>query len=143
MRSPRTVTIGTLAALTVAALVACQSPDVGQPCTPRVSGVDGGSPESCSNGDRATYFESGPTTACDNLVCIHSPGEGCTTSVPQTLKGLCSKPCISDADCFKDETGMVCRTVVLDPSFLATLPPDVQSRYLGEINQSSFCVAGP
>ncbi len=63
---------------------------------------------------------------------------GC--SVWMTSVGLryCSKPCVSDQDCYKSETGLVCRQMVLDPAFVASLPPD-QQQYLGGIQFSSYC----
>ena len=39
----------------------------------------------------------------------------------------------------KGDTGLVCRTVVLDPQFLASLPEDVRQKYLGDVQFSSYC----
>ena len=108
-----------LAALALAA--GCQSPDVGQRCDFQGSAATG--PVA------ADFMESG-NAGCANLVCLRSPGRD---------GGYCSKACVSDRDCFSGETGLVCRQVVLDPDFLASLPPDVRQKYLGDIQFSSYC----
>ncbi len=138
-------------ALAALLLAACQQPDVGQPCDgPQGNGLDlkapGGGPldqnladgRGCSS-DGADYFKTG-VTRCENLVCIRSSTGACAAD-PGLLavRYYCSKPCVSDGDCFESETGLVCRQVVLDPNFLASLPPDVRQRYLGDIQSSSFC----
>ncbi len=138
--------LATLAAIAVA--TGCQDRDVGQPCTPKVYGTGGGTPDACINPpstDTADYFESG-TAVCENLICIHSQGSGCSPGVDGTtqLNGDCSKPCVSDADCFKDETGLTCRQVVLSETFIALLEQTEQGRqilqrYLQDIQSSRFC----
>ena len=90
-----------------------------------------------SNG--SDYFESG-NLACDGLVCIVSPapaGSEYGSSVPG--QGYCSKPCVSNADCYESETGLVCRQMVLDPVFLETLDAATRQRYLADIQYSSYC----
>jgi hypothetical protein len=121
-------------------LAGCQSPDVGQRCE-LLWNTSPGSPAAPTPATVASeYFETG-NAACDNLVCIVSPqapgaryydcaGAQC---------GYCSKPCVSDKDCFKSETGLVCRQVVLDPAFLAGLDADTRARYLADIQFSSYC----
>jgi hypothetical protein len=116
---PRSVLV--LSTLLVGMLGACQDPDVGQSCSIDV-------PEGPVAAD---YLETGKTE-CENLVCIRSP---------QRATPYCSKPCVANDDCSTGETGLVCRTVVLDPEFLAQLPEEVRRRYLGDVQFSSFCAA--
>ena len=132
---PRAPTPALVAALL--ALVACQSPDVGQPCT-----ITWGTGETATappdpvtlyRTGGSDWFETGNTT-CENLVCIVSP---------QAAGGYCSKPCVSNQDCFQSETGLVCRQLVLDPAFLKeldTFDPALRQQYLGDIQFSSYCV---
>ncbi len=134
-RAPTIVLAGALVAL-----AACQSPDVGQPCTLAWGTSDGTPPPDPVALWNATppggdYFETG-NLACENLVCIVSPA-------PQGSKysggGYCSKPCVSDGDCYKSETGLVCRQMVLDETFMKKLDPAVKARYLSDIQFSSYC----
>ncbi len=117
-------------------LSACQSPDVGQRCQFGVAGVT----PTTAAGD---YFENG-NTECDSLICIVSPTtqapyDVCVGTAPVRC-GYCSKPCVSNQDCFSSKTGLECRQMVLDQNFIASLPPDVRDRYLGAIAQySSYC----
>lgn len=118
------------------AAAACQSPDVGQRCDIGL--------------DPATY---NPTTVtsdllqtfnpvCDNLICILSPvpaGAKYWDCANGSLCGYCSKPCVSDQDCFRSQTGLECRSMILDETFIASLPPDVQKQYLAGITTSSYC----
>lgn len=119
-----------LAATFAGALVACQAPDVGQACPIHLP-PQGGVALSCSNA-QADYVETG-VPACENLVCIVSPtnGDKRLTCDP----GYCSKPCVSDGDCDTSSTGLVCRQVVLDPSFIASIP----QQYLGGIQSTYWC----
>lgn len=135
-----------LLALAPLALLACQSPDVGNPCTLawnedwEAQGTPPPpDPVSLHASGGSDYFETG-NTACDDLVCIVSPAEagtryGCTA--PGC--GYCSKPCVSDRDCFESDTGLVCRQMVLDPVFLEQLDPITRDRYLSEVQFSSYC----
>lgn len=130
-----------LAVIAVAVTPGCQSRDVGDPCQPVLSPTE---PAACTDPttDTADFFESSATNNCENLICIHSAGEGCTESSPKTLLGLCSKPCVSDSDCFPDETHMVCRRVVLSEAFINWLRennPAALERYLQDIQFSSYC----
>lgn len=114
----------------------CQSPDVGARCTiawadpstaPTPTGIDG------------DYLETG-NLACDSLVCIVSPAQtGEYSGCDGTACGYCSKPCVSDTECYKSETGLVCRQMVLDPDFIASLDPAVAERYLGDARYSRYC----
>ncbi len=137
----------TLAVAALAALAACQGPDVGQPCTIAWSSTwatDGTPPPPTPTNLYASgggdYFESG-NLSCDGLVCIVSPeapgaryaactGDAC---------GYCSKPCVSNDDCYQSKTGLVCRQMVLDPVFMSTLDPATKDRYLADIQFSSYC----
>jgi hypothetical protein len=115
-----------LIALGAAMLPGCQEPDVGQSCSFDVATPDGPL--------TADYLETGKTE-CENLVCIRSPAvESWTRANP-----YCSKPCVSDDDCSRSETGLTCRSVVLDPEFIASLPEDVRQKYLGDVQFSSYC----
>jgi hypothetical protein len=139
--------------LPLLALAACQGPDVGQSCTIAWSATwkeDGTPPPprptdlyASGGGD---YFESG-NLGCDGLVCIVSPQApggryaSCTNFDSGAGCGYCSKPCVSNADCFESKTGLVCRQMVLDPVFLDQLDPATRDRYLSDIQFSSYCAA--
>lgn len=122
-------------------LAACQSPDVGQRCAFGVAGV---TPQT-AQGD---YFENG-NTECDSLICIVSPTtqapyDQCEGTNPARC-GYCSKPCVSNQDCFSSKTGLECRQMVLDQSYIAWLRSQpngdaLVNKYLGDISQySSYC----
>lgn len=132
----------TLLALVPLALAACQDPDVGQPCT-IAWGQEATSPPPTSSGlfdqGGADYFESG-NIACEGLVCIVSPAApGSEYASAELGRGYCSKPCISNDDCYESETGLVCRQMVLDPVFLEQLDPATRERYLADVQYSSYC----
>jgi hypothetical protein len=123
-------------------LAACQEPDVGQPCTI----AWGTGPEAPPRPDPVTlyetggadYFESG-NVSCENLVCIVSPAPAGSR---YASGGYCSKPCVSNDDCFQGDTGLVCRQMVLDDGFIEELGrtnPALLDRYLGEVQFSSYC----
>jgi hypothetical protein len=125
------------------ALGACQSPDVGQPCT--ISWGTGESappppdPVSLFKNGESDWFETG-NAECENLVCIVSPA---APGSRYSTGGYCSKPCVSNQDCFQSDTGLVCRQLVLDPAFLKvidTFDPALRQKYLGDIQFSSYCV---
>jgi hypothetical protein len=127
MRLARLPSLSLAALLTLAG---CQSPDVGQKCTFTLAGVD-------TTAAAADYLETGPLTDCETLICIVSPP---TTRLKNNP--YCSKPCVSNSDCSQDETGLVCRSVVLDPAFLASLDESTRNRYLGQfLNSSTYCAA--
>jgi len=132
--SPRSA----LALAALAALVACQPPDVGQRCEITWAGAN--PPTPTDPNFSSDYLETG-NTACDNLVCIVSPvRSGKYSDCPNGACGYCSKPCVSNEDCYQSQTGLVCRQMVLDPAFIASLPPDVRQKYLGNASQfSSYC----
>ena len=136
------VSTTTLAAAALLALGACQKPDVGQPCSITWGTGDTAPPPpdpvTLFKNDGSDWFESGNTT-CENLVCIVSPAAPGTR---YASGGYCSKPCVSNQDCFQSDTGLVCRQMVLDPAFikqLDTLDPALKQRYLGDIQFSSYC----
>ena len=125
----------------VLALAACQGPDVGQSCTLREEEVQ-------RNPVAADVLEAG-NAACDSLVCIKSPAQPAGSKLASNP--YCSKPCVSNDDCYTGETGLVCRPVTLDPDYLATLPQATQDQYRQLLNcpagvdlrqcaqQSSYC----
>ena len=91
--------------------------------------------------NRADFFRSG-AIECEALVCLRSatgacPGGGAPD--PLQVRAYCSKACVSDADCFNKETGLVCRNIVLNEAFISSLPPDVREKYLGQLATSSYC----
>ncbi len=107
------------------ALIACQGPDVGQPCQ------FGNSIDNLTTVP-ADYAATG-VTSCENLICIRSA---------QRATGYCSKPCVSNSDCSQSETGLVCRQLTFDQNVISSLPADVQSLYaksLGPIGLSNYC----
>jgi hypothetical protein len=125
-------------ALAVAPLVvlACQDPDVGQHCD--IAWGDPATrpdPVQLYETGGADFFESG-NVGCENLVCIVSPSPAGSR---YSVGGYCSKPCVSNNDCFQSETGLECRQMVLDPVFLAQLTPELRARYVPELQTSSFC----
>ena len=115
----------------------CQPPDVGQRCAIAWgTGTTAPTPDTIA-GD---YLETG-NVGCDNLVCIMSPS---TPGSPYdtcagTQCGYCSKPCVSNQDCYSSQTGLVCRQMVLDPAFIASLDPATRAQYLADIQFSSYC----
>jgi hypothetical protein len=133
--------LATVASLTLAA---CQDADVGQDCDMTLAAPGGGALDVMTGGqlcssERADYFRTG-AIECDNLVCVRSATGTCKAdSALASVRHYCSKACVSDRDCFTGQTGLVCRQIVLDPVFLATLPPDVRVRYLGQIQSSNYC----
>lgn len=124
------------------ALVGCQDADVGQPCTLGWSATweqDGTPPPPDPERVASDFFESG-NLACEGLVCIVSPASG--TKYADYESGYCSKPCVSNDDCFEKDTGLVCRQMVLDPVYIEYLKrnaPLTLDRYLSDIQFSSYC----
>jgi hypothetical protein len=139
----------TLALVLAAALAGCQSPDVGQRCALEGFDLDPSTPQldlplpTEIQGDLLQTFN----PACDRLTCIVSPVDtGQYSDCPNGLCGYCSKPCVSDQDCFNGETGLVCRQMVLDEAFINELlnSPDPATRQLAEqmlagVSFSSYC----
>jgi hypothetical protein len=114
----------------------CQEPDVGQRCDIAWNDAATAPTPTSVDGD---YLETG-NLACDSLVCIVSRAtSGEYSSCQGEACGYCSKPCVSDAECYKSETGLVCRQMVLDPAFIAELDPIVAERYLGDARYSRYC----
>jgi hypothetical protein len=141
LRAPRTL----VALAPVLLLAACQDPDVGNPCTidwgqdaanPPPTSVGLSDPTKYPTGG-PDYFESG-NIACEGLVCIISPAASGEYASIEPARGYCSKPCVSNDDCYEDETGLVCRQMVLDPVFLDQLDPATRARYL-PVQYSSYC----
>lgn len=111
------------------ALTGCQSPDVGGPC--EIPGVPDG-------GVAADYVLLG-ATGCDDLVCIKSPEPD--AGPKPASNPYCSKPCVAENDCFTSDTQLICRPVVLDETFLNSLPPDVRAKYLPNVQNAKYCAA--
>lgn len=134
------VALVAVAAATSALVAGCQSPDVGQRCeiawsTEVPPPVPAPTPATIA-GD---YLETG-NFACDNLVCIVSPATtGQYASCAGAQCGYCSKPCVSDRDCFTSQTGLVCRQMVLDDAFIAWLRANGKDQYLGDAQYSKYC----
>ncbi len=111
------------------ALAGCQGPDVGQSCTLR-------EPTLQNQQVSADVLEAG-NAACDSLVCIQSPAN-LVSGTKLANNPYCSKPCVSNDDCYPGDTGLVCRPVTVDPAYLATLSPAAQEQYRQLLN----CPAG-
>jgi hypothetical protein len=141
MMRARALRIALVAAVAVSAL-GCQSPDVGQPCTLRW-GTDPSvakptAADLAANGG-SDFFESG-NLACEGLVCIVSPAASGTKYGSTTPgEGYCSKPCLTDQDCYDSKTELVCRQMVLDKVFLEQLDAQTRQRYLSDVQFSSYC----
>jgi hypothetical protein len=146
MRRPVPKLLAAVAALL--ALAACQKPDVGQEC-PLAWGPAPKPDASCPPAQEgftcftvaADYFETGNVT-CENLVCVLSPVGAGSKYDRAAGVGYCSKPCVSNDDCFESETSLVCRQMVLDGAFIEELKrtdPALLERYLGEVQLSSYC----
>jgi hypothetical protein len=144
MRLPRVALV--LVAASAALGAGCQSPDVGQRC--QIPSYPGSTLDPKPTEIDGDFLETG-NPACDSLVCIASPVKtGEYSSCDGTQCGYCSKPCVSDAECFESETGLVCRQLVLDPAYISyletQLAPDGSGRtladiYLGEARYSRYC----
>jgi hypothetical protein len=130
------------AVLALVATAGCQKPDVGGQCTLAWNPTweqNGTQAPPAAATTTSDYFEMG-NLACDGLVCIVSPapaGSEYASTVPG--QGYCSKACVSNADCYEKDTGLVCRQMVLDPAFLRELDPATAERYLANIQNSSYC----
>ena len=140
--------VATLVVAAVAALASgCQSPDVGARCDIQWA-LSGTVPPPTPGTATGDYLETG-NLACDSLVCIVSPatsGKYSSCAGDQTQCGYCSKPCVSDSECYKSETGLVCRQMVLDPEFIALLEAQDAANgtryadaYLGDARYSRYC----
>jgi hypothetical protein len=126
-----------LAVAPLVMLAACQDPDVGQSCAiawGNVENIPPPDPVQLFESGGADFFESG-NVACENLVCIVSPSPAGSRYAGG---GYCSKPCVSNQDCFESETGLVCRQMVLDPVFLDQLSTELRDRYV-PLGASSYC----
>ncbi len=133
-------------------LAACQQADVGQPCKIQLGTANapsasqlwsgGGTVPVCNERDRpcgGEYVEFN-NTACENLVCVLSPAQaGSKYASEEPGAGYCSKPCVSNRDCYESDTKLVCRNIILDTTFLASLDPATKERYLGDIEFSNYC----
>lgn len=131
-------------AASAALLSGCQEPDVGQRCDIQWN-REGTVPAPTPATIPGDYLETG-NSACDSLVCIVSPADSGEYSEcageNDTQCGYCSKPCVSDAECYESETGLVCRQMVLDPEFIALLEetdPLLAEKYLGDARYSRYC----
>jgi hypothetical protein len=142
MRAP--AQLQALALLGLLALPGCDKPDVGARCeltwNPNWQ-QDGTPPPPTGLTAQGDYFESG-NLACDDLICIVSPTPSTSkyASCSGTACGYCSKPCVSNRDCYTGSTELVCDQVVLDPAFIAGLDELTRQRYLGETRFTNYCV---
>ncbi|HSN15317.1 MAG TPA: adventurous gliding motility lipoprotein CglC [Anaeromyxobacteraceae bacterium] len=131
MRFSRLAIVAACAAL----LSGCQPPDVGQRCE-LAWGTDRSTAPTPTSTE-SDYVETG-NASCETLVCIVSKATSGEYSTCDGDKcGYCSKPCVSDADCYKSETGLVCRKMVLDDAFIASLDPATREKY--HVQYSSYC----
>ena len=129
-----------IALLTLLTASACDKPDVGQRCV-LTWNREGPVPAPTPATAQGDYFETG-NTQCDDLVCIVSPAQpgNAYYSCSGDACGYCSKPCVSDRDCYSGSTGLKCQQLILDPTFLATLDELTKQRYLGETQNINYCV---
>jgi hypothetical protein len=133
-----------LALFTLLTVSACDKPDVGARCVLswNPNWEQAGTPPpptpSTAQGD---YFETG-NSGCDDLVCIVSPAKPGTKygSCSGNACGYCSKPCVSDRDCYSGTTQLKCEQLILDPVFLSTLDDLTKQRYLGQTQNINYCV---
>lgn len=133
-----------LALIALLTASACDKPDVGARCVLAWNQnweTDGTPPPPKPSTAQGDYFETG-NLGCDDLVCIVSPAAPGTKygSCSGTACGYCSKPCVSDRDCYTGSTGLKCQQLILDPTFLATLDEITKQRYLGETQNINYCV---
>jgi hypothetical protein len=126
---------GLILATLVGTLVAgcSEEPDVGQPCPLPVTLADGSLADACNG--KGDYLGEG-ATVCENLVCVLT---GATSDICASRTPICSKPCVSDSDCFKKKTGLECRPVVLDEETMQTWDPVLRQKYLSDIGFSNYC----
>lgn len=123
----------------IVALAACQQPDVGQSCTIKLGSMPVPSPQSLAASGGGEYVEFN-NVDCENLVCVLSPAAaGSKYGSAVEGRGYCSKPCVSNRDCYQSDTELVCRNMILDSTFLNELDPATKARYLGEIEFSNYC----
>jgi hypothetical protein len=115
---------------TLLALAGCQGPDVGQSCTFGIPGVNTATLA-------GVLLETGKTE-CDGLVCMATPSSQGGAQLKSNP--FCSKLCVADNECSTGDTGLVCRSVVLDSDFINRLDPSVRDRYLpGNLQFTSYC----
>jgi hypothetical protein len=87
----------------------------------------------------ADFLEFGSAGCEDTLICMQSPPAPASSKVRNNP--YCSKPCVADADCSTGDTGLVCRDVILDEAFIASLDPAVRIRFLGDATNSKYCAS--
>jgi hypothetical protein len=131
------------------ACAACSLPtDLGTPCELLApdAGDGGGGLINTDGGATNDYLYLG-SAACENLVCIRPAGSKLDAGY-----GICSNLCTPDnpgqacgpsQDCNSNQTGLVCRTVTLDPKFVATIEAEdggaaLLDEYLGGPN-ATYC----
>jgi hypothetical protein len=144
MRTARSIALPLLVAALL--LDGCSDPDVGQPCVLDVydssdNPIDTAVGSGYCSAIPADFFKPG-AIECDNLICIRSPVGACPEAIagkPIEVRKYCSKPCVSDSDCFTKETGLVCRTMLLDEAFINSLPQEVKDKFLGQLQTSTYC----
>jgi hypothetical protein len=115
-------------------LAGCQDPDVGQLCKFDLEGIvdaQGNVVPSVA----VDFLETGKPE-CENLVCMVSPSPAASTA---PNKPYCSKACVSNSDCSQDQTGLECRKVILDETFLNSLDPTVKQKYLPGSTFTNYC----
>ncbi|MHB8416723.1 MAG: adventurous gliding motility lipoprotein CglC [Myxococcales bacterium] len=116
------LSIGILALGLAATWASCSLPsDLGQPCPLVTDGGDGGLLATTGDGgENDDYLYR--SADCDNLVCVRSAGSALDAGY-----GVCSNNCTPDTpgaacgasqDCDTAHTGLVCRTLTIDPNFV-------------------------
>lgn len=138
----------------ILAATACSLPtDLGTPCPLLASGDAGGDGggllSTPSNLDDYLYLGS---ASCENLVCVRPAG-----SSQDAGFGICSNLCTPDQaglacgpsqDCNSSQTGLVCRSLTIDPNFIKEIEEEdggaaLLDEYLGGPNTTYCATASP
>ncbi len=129
------------------ALGACSLPtDLGTPCELLAPGDGGGLLDTSSGTDDYVYLGA---TACENLVCVRPQGSTADGGI-----GVCSNVCTPDspgaacgpsADCDSSHSGLVCRSLTIDPNFVKQVEAEdggaaLLAQYLPS---STYCAPPP
>ncbi len=125
-------------------LAACDPPtDLGNPCV--LQNPDGGPGGWDVTSIKNDYYNNA-TAECQNLVCLRPAGSPLDAGL-----GFCSSPCTPESpspnahsdDCNGASMSLVCRTVDLDPGFIAEVldagDASLLDQYLGGTTPPVFC----
>ncbi len=128
------------------AWAACSLPeDLGTPCG--LLAPDGGGALIATDGGPGDEYLYLGSSTCENLVCVRPAGSALDAGY-----GLCSNLCTPDTqnttcgpsqDCDTTHTGLVCRTLTIDPNFVKEIEAEdggaaLLAEYLGGPN-ATYC----